>query len=264
MTLAVVALFAAGRRRSRNIGSWRVKETDRIAAMATELRKLGATVEEGADWLRVAPPARLAPATIDTYDDHRMAMCFSLAALGGVPVRINDPDCVRKTFPDYFDAFARDRAARRGDATATTAAPPPVIAIDGPAASGKGTVAAGVARGAGLSLPRQRRALPAGRAEGAARGHRARRRSARWRAAAAALDVALRRRRGPARRRRRRPRRSAARRVSAAASQVAVHPGGPRGAARPPAGVPAAARAGRRRPRHGHRRVSRTPRSRSS
>jgi 3-phosphoshikimate 1-carboxyvinyltransferase len=107
MTLAVAALFADGPCTLRNIGSWRVKETDRIAAMATELRKLGATVEEGKDWLRVTPPAALRPATIDTYDDHRMAMCFSLAALGGVTVRINDPQCVNKTFPGYFDALAR-------------------------------------------------------------------------------------------------------------------------------------------------------------
>ena len=75
--------------------------------MATELRKVGATVDEGADWLRVTPPAALASATIDTYDDHRMAMCFSLVALGGVPVRINDPHCVRKTFPDYFAELRR-------------------------------------------------------------------------------------------------------------------------------------------------------------
>jgi 3-phosphoshikimate 1-carboxyvinyltransferase len=102
MTAAVVALFARGTSRLRNIGNWRVKETDRIAAMATELRKLGAAVEEGDDWLAVTPPAKLEPATIDTYDDHRIAMCFSLAALGGIPVRINDPGCVRKTFPDYF------------------------------------------------------------------------------------------------------------------------------------------------------------------
>jgi 3-phosphoshikimate 1-carboxyvinyltransferase len=106
MTAAVAALFADGACTLRNIGSWRVKETDRIAAMATELRKLGATVEEGADSLRVTPPARLKPATIDTYDDHRMAMCFSLAALGGVTVRINDPGCVAKTFPEYFDVLA--------------------------------------------------------------------------------------------------------------------------------------------------------------
>jgi 3-phosphoshikimate 1-carboxyvinyltransferase len=106
MTAAVAALFADGRSVLRNVGSWRVKETDRIAAMAAELRKLGATVEEGADNLSVDPPAMLRPATIDTYDDHRMAMCFSLAALGGVAVRINDPGCVAKTFPGYFDALA--------------------------------------------------------------------------------------------------------------------------------------------------------------
>ena len=106
MTAAVAALFAEGRSTLRNIGSWRVKETDRIAAMAAELRKLGATVEEGADSLGIAPPAALRPATIETYDDHRMAMCFSLAALGGVPVRIMDPGCVAKTFPGYFDALA--------------------------------------------------------------------------------------------------------------------------------------------------------------
>jgi 3-phosphoshikimate 1-carboxyvinyltransferase len=107
MTAAVLALFAEGTSVLRNIGNWRVKETDRLAAMATELRKLGATVEEGADYLRVTPPATFRPATIDTYDDHRMGMCFSLAALGGVPVRINDPGCVRKTFPEYFDEFLR-------------------------------------------------------------------------------------------------------------------------------------------------------------
>ena len=105
MTAAVVALFADGTSTLRNIGSWRVKETDRIAAMATELRKLGAIVDQGPDWLRIAPPAKLRPATIDTYDDHRIAMCFSLATLGGVPIRINDPQCVRKTFPDYFAEF---------------------------------------------------------------------------------------------------------------------------------------------------------------
>ncbi|GBH26228.1 3-phosphoshikimate 1-carboxyvinyltransferase [Burkholderia vietnamiensis] len=107
MTIAVAALFASGTSTLRNIASWRVKETDRIAAMATELRKLGAVVEEGPDYLVVTPPQRLTPnATIDTYDDHRMAMCFSLVSLGGVPVRINDPKCVGKTFPDYFDRFA--------------------------------------------------------------------------------------------------------------------------------------------------------------
>ena len=107
MTIAVAALFADGPCTLRNIGSWRVKETDRIAAMATELSKLGATAEEGPDWLRVTPPAALRPATIDTYDDHRMAMCFSLAALGGVTVRINDPQCVNKTFPEYFEVLSR-------------------------------------------------------------------------------------------------------------------------------------------------------------
>ncbi len=90
-----------------NIGSWRVKETDRIAAMATELRKIGATVEEGPDWLRVVPPAQLRRASIATYDDHRMAMCFSLVSFGGAPVTIEDPGCVRKTFPEYFAEFAR-------------------------------------------------------------------------------------------------------------------------------------------------------------
>ena len=137
MTLAVAALFADGKCRLRNIASWRVKETDRIAAMATELRKLGATVEEGADYLAVAPaPTLTGKAAIDTYDDHRMAMCFSLAALGGVPVRINDPQCVAKTFPHYFDAFAGIAA--------------PVVAIDGPSASGKGTVAQRVAAALGF------------------------------------------------------------------------------------------------------------------
>jgi 3-phosphoshikimate 1-carboxyvinyltransferase len=107
MTAAMLALFAQGTSTLRNIGNWRVKETDRLAAMARELRKLGATVEDGPDYLRVTPPVAFRAATIDTYDDHRMGMCFSLAALGGVPVRINDPGCVRKTFPEYFDEFVR-------------------------------------------------------------------------------------------------------------------------------------------------------------
>ena len=112
MTIAVAALYADGPSMLRNIASWRVKETDRIAAMATELRKLGAVVEEGADYLRVTPPAQIQAASIDTYDDHRMAMCFSLASLDGAglrgnKIRINDPQCVAKTFPDYFDAFAK-------------------------------------------------------------------------------------------------------------------------------------------------------------
>jgi 3-phosphoshikimate 1-carboxyvinyltransferase len=107
MTAAVLALFADGPSTIRNVANWRVKETDRLAAMAAELRKVGAEVAEGADFLRIEPPAKLVPATIDTYDDHRMAMCFSLAALGGVAVRINDPQCVAKTFPDYFQAFGK-------------------------------------------------------------------------------------------------------------------------------------------------------------
>ncbi|MFJ1252204.1 3-phosphoshikimate 1-carboxyvinyltransferase [Cupriavidus sp. CuC1] len=109
MTLAVAALFAEGPTTLTNIASWRVKETDRISAMATELRKLGVEVEEGADYLKVTPPAQSAwqtpAAGIDTYDDHRMAMCFSLAAFGPLPVRINEPGCVAKTFPDYFEVF---------------------------------------------------------------------------------------------------------------------------------------------------------------
>jgi 3-phosphoshikimate 1-carboxyvinyltransferase len=108
MTIAILALFADGTTTIRNIASWRVKETDRIAAMAIELRKLGAGVVEGSDFIAVTPPSggRLASGvSIDTYDDHRMAMCFSLVALAGVEVVINDPACVGKTFPGYFDAY---------------------------------------------------------------------------------------------------------------------------------------------------------------
>ncbi len=137
MTLAVAALFADGTTTLRNIASWRVKETDRIAAMATELRKVGAIVEEGADYLRITPPVQIHHAAIDTYDDHRMAMCFSLAAFGSLGVRINDPNCVAKTFPDYFNMFKNVTQAI------------PVIAIDGPSASGKGTVAQRVAQALG-------------------------------------------------------------------------------------------------------------------
>ena len=111
MTIAVAALYADGTSTLRNIASWRVKETDRIAAMATELRKVGAIVEEGPDYIKVTPPSVITAATIDTYDDHRMAMCFSLVSLDGAArkgnvMRINDPKCVAKTFPDYFAAFA--------------------------------------------------------------------------------------------------------------------------------------------------------------
>ena len=138
MTLAVMALYADGTTTLRNIASWRVKETDRIAAMATELRKLGATVEEGADFIRVTPPASDAQWTtgsIHTYDDHRVAMCFSLAAFNpaGLPVRIEDPKCVAKTFPDYFEALF--------SVSQTPMAAIPVICVDGPTASGKGTLA---------------------------------------------------------------------------------------------------------------------------
>lgn len=142
MTLAVAALFADGPCRLRNVASWRVKETDRLTAMATELRKVAATVEEGADYLRVTPPPALRGAAIDTYDDHRIAMCFSLVALGGVPMRINDPGCVAKTFPDYFDRFA----------AVTQVVDVPVVTLDGPAASGKGTVAQLVAQQLGWHL----------------------------------------------------------------------------------------------------------------
>ena len=135
MTLAVMALYADGTTTLRNIASWRVKETDRIAAMACELRKLGAFVEEGADFIRVTPPVQWRSAAIHTYDDHRVAMCFSLAAFNpaGLPVRILDPKCVAKTFPDYFEALFALTQARTADI--------PVICIDGPTASGKGTLA---------------------------------------------------------------------------------------------------------------------------
>jgi 3-phosphoshikimate 1-carboxyvinyltransferase len=108
MTLAILALFADGASTLRNIASWRVKETDRLTAMATELRKVGASVIEGSDYLQITPPTAITPnAVIDTYDDHRMAMCFSLVSLAGVPITINDPACVNKTFPDYFACFAK-------------------------------------------------------------------------------------------------------------------------------------------------------------
>ncbi len=142
MTLGPLALYADGPSLLRNIASWRVKETDRIHALAVGLRALGAGVEQGADWLRITPPASAADwraATIETFDDHRIAMCFSLAAFNpaGLPVRILDPKCVAKTFPDYFEAlFSVAEAAP---------AQVPVICIDGPSASGKGTVAAALA-----------------------------------------------------------------------------------------------------------------------
>ncbi|WP_038176922.1 MULTISPECIES: 3-phosphoshikimate 1-carboxyvinyltransferase [Vibrio] len=106
MTIATTALFAKGTTAIRNVYNWRVKETDRLAAMATELRKVGAEVEEGEDYIIITPPQQLIHAAIDTYDDHRMAMCFSLVALSDTPVTINDPKCTSKTFPDYFDKLA--------------------------------------------------------------------------------------------------------------------------------------------------------------
>jgi 3-phosphoshikimate 1-carboxyvinyltransferase len=105
MTLAVTALFAQGQTVIRNIYNWRVKETDRLAAMATELRKVGAGVIEGDESLTITPPEHIQPATIDTYNDHRMAMAFSLAALGNAEITINDPGCTSKTFPNYFEVF---------------------------------------------------------------------------------------------------------------------------------------------------------------
>jgi len=153
MTLAVMALYADGPSTLTGIASWRVKETDRIAAMAAELRAVGATVDEGPDRLHIVPPEPQAwrSATIRTYDDHRMAMCMSLAAfngLAGAPspraLRLLDPKCVAKTFPDYFEALFGLVQAAPGAV--------PVIAIDGPTASGKGTLAAQVAAQLGWHL----------------------------------------------------------------------------------------------------------------
>jgi 3-phosphoshikimate 1-carboxyvinyltransferase len=142
MTLAVMALYANGTTTLRNIASWRVKETDRIAAMAAELRKLGATVVEGEDFISITPPKTVTDwktAPIHTYDDHRVAMCFSLAAFNpaNLPIRILDPKCVAKTFPDYFEALF--------SVAETESAAIPVITVDGPSASGKGSLASQVA-----------------------------------------------------------------------------------------------------------------------
>ena len=153
MTLAVMALYADGPSRLGNIASWRVKETDRIAAMARELRRLGAQVEEGPDFIVVHPlPAgQWRAARLHTYDDHRMAMCLSLAALNplagqapGVPLRIDDPKCVAKTFPDYFETLFSCVQAEAGRV--------PVLTVDGPTASGKGTLASELARRLGYHL----------------------------------------------------------------------------------------------------------------
>ncbi|MBI5333761.1 MAG: bifunctional 3-phosphoshikimate 1-carboxyvinyltransferase/cytidylate kinase [Burkholderiales bacterium] len=170
MTLAVMALYAQGTTRLTNIASWRVKETDRIAAMATELRKLGATVQAGDDFIAVTPPERWRAASIHTYDDHRIAMCFSLAAFNplapvthamavrgaevyqlspgqgpqALPVRIEDPKCVGKTYPDYFEHLFQVAQARAEDI--------PVLTVDGPTASGKGTLAGELADRLGFHL----------------------------------------------------------------------------------------------------------------
>jgi 3-phosphoshikimate 1-carboxyvinyltransferase len=150
MTLAVMGLYANGPTRLTHIASWRVKETDRLAAMASELRKVGAEVDEGPDWLEVRPPAAWRAASWHTYDDHRMAMCGSLAAFNPaagaappVPLRIEDPGCVAKTFPDYFETFLGLVQADAADV--------PVIAVDGPSASGKGTLAARLAQALGYA-----------------------------------------------------------------------------------------------------------------
>ena len=148
MTLAMMALYAQGTTRLTNIASWRVKETDRIAAMATELRKVGATCKEGADFIEITAPSQWRAAAIDTYDDHRIAMCFSLVAFNAsagarpaVPVRILDPRCVGKTFPDYFETLFSVVQAEAADI--------PVITVDGPTASGKGTLASALAASIG-------------------------------------------------------------------------------------------------------------------
>ena len=134
MTLVVCAMFADSPTTLRNLGSWRVKETDRSLAMATECKKLGVTAEVGDDWIRIHPSTQLIPASIATYDDHRVAMCFALASFGNATVRIETPGCVAKTFPDFFEVFSR-----------LCAQAVPVLAIDGPTASGKGTIASRVA-----------------------------------------------------------------------------------------------------------------------
>jgi 3-phosphoshikimate 1-carboxyvinyltransferase len=154
MTLAVMALYADGPTRLHNIASWRVKETDRIAAMAAELRKLGAGVDAGDDFIEVTPPRQWRQAALHTYDDHRMAMCLSLASLNalvpgaenraGRAVRILDPSCVAKTYPDYFETLFSVASAAPEDV--------PVITVDGPSASGKGTLAEALAKRLGYHL----------------------------------------------------------------------------------------------------------------
>ena len=151
MTLAALALFADGPSKLTNIASWRVKETDRLAAMAAELRKVGAVVTEGSDFIEIVPPLRWRAGAVRTYDDHRMAMTMTLAAFNGagiaaapVPVRIDDPRCVGKTWPDFFETMFAASVAERSAI--------PVLAIDGPTASGKGTLASAVAAELGYVL----------------------------------------------------------------------------------------------------------------
>ncbi|MCG3126081.1 MAG: 3-phosphoshikimate 1-carboxyvinyltransferase [Phycisphaerae bacterium] len=114
-TLAVTALFADGVTHIRNVANLRIKETDRIAALAAELARLGARVDVRDDGLSIFPPERVRPAEIRTYDDHRMAMSLALAGLAAPGVVILNPECVSKSFPDFFESLARACGRRRGD-----------------------------------------------------------------------------------------------------------------------------------------------------
>ncbi|CAL4322465.1 3-phosphoshikimate 1-carboxyvinyltransferase [Buchnera aphidicola (Eriosoma lanigerum)] len=107
MTLAMVALFSIEKSYLRNIYNWRVKETDRLSAMSTELKKIGAKVEEGSDYLSIIPPKKFSNATIHTYNDHRIAMCFSLLSLSNAIITILNPNCTKKTFPNYFEQLSK-------------------------------------------------------------------------------------------------------------------------------------------------------------
>ena len=269
MTLAAMALYADGPTRLTGIASWRVKETDRIAAMAAELRKLGAGVVAGDDFIEVTPPA---PALARRRHPHlRRPPHGDVPVAGGVqpagapaaptgrcPVRILDPNCVAKTFPDYFEPCSASATRRPGDV--------PVITIDGPTASGKGTLAGARGRRAGLPPARFRRAVPrhrAGRRSGTASRPTTCRR---WPACAGCWTCASATARGqPRLAARARGQRRAARRKPrpAGLARVGPRPGAP-GAARPAAGLSPRARAGGRRARHGHRRSSPTRRSRCS
>ena len=254
MTLAALALFASGPSRLENIASWRVKETDRLAAMAAELRKLGAGVVEGPDSLAITPPARWRAASIETYDDHRMAMAMSLAAFNGaagaappMPVRIGDPRCVAKTWPDYFEALFSVASAVPGAI--------PALTIDGPTASGKGTLASAVAAELGYVLLDSGAVYRAVAIAALQAGVEADDEAA-LEALAGSMDL-----------------RFAAGRtflagadvsdslrleaVGALASRISAWPARAPGRPRRPDRVPAPARPGRRRPRHGHGRLPR-------